>query len=188
MTEVNYIVHDHYASTEEVTVYHGNRPGSGEETRYRWACSCGKAGKGTHATKAKALSVALDHTKPEHLRSGQKQKALSNGEKFRRGVTLLADRGFTYDEIMQVLWDLNAALRQGTGLDGTSMRNIIDEALEPHTLHAEARALFESDPSSKHEANWHNLADYKRDGWYQTALVVRLRNATAEAEAQAGNT
>lgn len=43
------------------------------------------------------------------------------------------------------------------------------------TLEAEARALFEADPSSHYEADWNNLASYKRWAWIDVAQLNRSR-------------
>jgi hypothetical protein len=51
-------------------------------------------------------------------------------------------------------------------------------ALDQPTLEDEARAMFEQDPSSKFEADWDNLAEYKRDGWRTMAHTARQRAAS----------
>lgn len=122
------IVHPaiHATTVEEVDTF--NYRGDSETTRYRWVCSCGKRGKGTHPTKDAALVVSLNHVSPGFV-TQTRVKPLSSAQKFQRGVELLALRGFTEDEIWQTIWDLNAALRQGTGLGGDQMTDIIDAAL-----------------------------------------------------------
>lgn len=122
------IVHPaiHATTVEEVDTF--NYRGDSETATYRWVCSCGKRGKGTHATQDAALAVSLNHVSPGFVKQ-TKTKPLSSAQRFTRGVTLLAERGFTSDEIWQTIWDLNAALRQGTGLGGGEMSDIIDAAL-----------------------------------------------------------
>lgn len=52
-------------------------------------------------------------------------------------------------------------------------------------LEAEARALFEADPSSKIEVPWDYLAPYKRADWIRIAGIRRSRLDLTEATAAA---
>jgi hypothetical protein len=45
----------------------------------------------------------------------------------------------------------------------------------PAFVHDLARAMFQADPSSKMEADWDNLAPYKRHDWMRIAEVKILR-------------
>lgn len=50
----------------------------------------------------------------------------------------------------------------------------------PRSLEAEARTLFEADPSSKWEASWNNLASYKRWAWIDMVLIKRHREESLD--------
>jgi hypothetical protein len=66
----------------------------------------------------------------------------------------------------------------GCSLDSTPPVHYTDPMTETDTsLETEARALFEADPSFNLEADWDNLAQYKRDGWMTMAETARLRKA-----------